>query len=59
MELELAELKALEFLITVINGAYTTMDFIVTMVDSFNLGKSVISYISKNFYIYQMEFFHL
>ena len=37
------------FLITVINGAYTTMDFIVTMVDSFNLGKSVISYISKKF----------
>ena len=25
------------------------MDFIVTMVDSFNLGKSVISYISKKF----------
>lgn len=37
------------FLIAVINGAYTRIDFIVTMVDFFKLGKSVTSYINKKF----------
>lgn len=37
------------FLIAVINGVYTKIDFIVTMVDFFNLGKSVTSYINKKF----------
>lgn len=37
------------FLIAVINGVYTKIDFIVTMVDFFNLGKSVTSYINNKF----------
>ena len=37
------------FLIAVINGAYTRIDFIVTMVDFFKLGKSVTSYINTKF----------
>lgn len=37
------------FLIAVINGVYTKIDFIVTMVEFFKLGKSVTSYISKKF----------
>ena len=37
------------FLIAVINGAYTRIDFIVTMVDFFKLGKSVTSYINNKF----------
>lgn len=37
------------FLIAVINGAYTQIDFIVTMVEFFKLGKSVTSYINNKF----------
>lgn len=36
-------------LIAVINGVYITMDFIVTMVEFFKLGKSVTSYINNKF----------
>ena len=36
-------------MIAVINGAYTRIDFIVTMVDFFKLGKSVTSYINNKF----------
>lgn len=37
------------FLIAVINGVYTKIDFIVTMVEFFKLGKSVTSYINNKF----------
>lgn len=37
------------FLISVINGVYTKIDFIVTMAEFFKLGKSVTSYINNKF----------
>ena len=37
------------FLISVINGVYTKIDFIVTMAEFFKLGKSVTSYINGTF----------
>ena len=37
------------FLIAVINGVYSKIDFIVTMVEFFKLGKSVTSYINNKF----------